>query len=203
MTWCSTLPDPSPQERSIVATTDQAVSGVAGRYARALFDLARDQKATADVAKALSAFTSMIDESADLKRLMHSPVFKAEDQMAAVAALADKAGITGLALNFLKVLGSNRRLAAAPAAIAAFHALVSAEKGEATAHVISAEKLSVKQVADLKAALKAASGTDVALTSKIDPTILGGLIVTMGSRMVDNSLLTKLNSLKAAMKGTA
>ena len=176
---------------------------MAGRYARALFDLARDQKATADVANALSAFTSMIDESADLKRLMHSPVFKAEDQMAAVAALADKAGITGLALNFLKVLASNRRLAAAPAAIAAYHALVSAEKGEATAHVISAEKLSVKQVADLKAALKAASGTDVALTSKIDPTILGGLIVTMGSRMVDNSLLTKLNSLKAAMKGTA
>ena len=203
MTWLGTLPDPSPQERSIVATTDQAVSGVAGRYARALFDLAKEQKATPEVVRSLKAFEGLIAESADLRRLMHSPVFKAEDQLAAVAALADSAGISGLALNFLKVLGANRRLAAAPAAISAFHALVSAEKGEATAQVVSAEKLSPKQVADLKAALKAASGTDVALTSKIDPTILGGLIVTMGSRMVDNSLLTKLNSLKSAMKGTA
>jgi F-type H+-transporting ATPase subunit delta len=184
-----------------VATTDQAVSGVSGRYARALFDLATENKAVPDVAKALSAFQGLIDESDDLKRLMRSPVFKAEDQQGAVEALAAKAGITGLALNFLKIMGKNRRLAAVPGAIAGFHALVAEARGEATAEVTSAEKLSAKQIADLKAALKSVTGQDVALETKIDPSILGGLIVKVGSRMMDNSLKTKLNSLKAVMKG--
>ncbi len=188
-------------ERSIVATTDQSQSGVAGRYARALFDLATENKAVADVASSLSSFQGLIDESEDLQRLMRSPVFKAEDQAAAIEAIASKAGIKGLALNFLKVMGSNRRLAAVPAAISAFHLLVSQSKGETTAEVTSAEKLSAKQLADLKAALKAASGSDVAIDAKVDPAILGGLIVKVGSRMMDNSLRTKLNSLKVAMKG--
>ncbi len=185
-----------------MATTDQSTSGVSGRYARALFDLATENKAVADVAKALSSFQGLVDESADLRRLMFSPVFKAEDQMAAVEALAAKAGINGLALNFLKVMGANRRLAAVPAAISAFHHLVALAKGETTAEVTSAEKLSPKQLADLKAALKASTGSDVAVAAKVDPAILGGLIVKVGSRMVDNSLRTKLNSLKAVMKGS-
>jgi len=189
-------------ERSIVATTDQSQSGVAGRYARALFDLATEHKAVADVASALSSFQGLIDESEDLQRLMRSPVFKSEDQSAAIEAIAAKAGIKGLALNFLKVMGGNRRLAAVPSAISAFNTLVSQSKGEATAEVTSAEKLSAKQLADLKAALKAATGSDVAIDTKVDPAILGGLIVKVGSRMMDNSLRTKLNSLKAAMKGT-
>jgi len=189
-------------ERSIVATTDQSQSGVAGRYARALFDLATEHKAVADVASALSSFQGLIDESEDLQRLMRSPVFKSEDQSAAIEAIAAKAGIKGLALNFLKVMGGNRRLAAVPSAISAFNTLVSQSKGEATAEVTSAEKLSAKQLADLKAALKAATGSDVAIDAKVDPAILGGLIVKVGSRMMDNSLRTKLNSLKAAMKGT-
>ena len=189
-------------ERSIVATTDQSQSGVAGRYARALFDLATEHKAVADVASALSSFQGLIDESEDLQRLMRSPVFKTENQTAAIEALSAKAGIKGLALNFLKVMGGNRRLAAVPSAISAFNTLVSQSKGEATAEVTSAEKLSAKQLADLKAALKAATGSDVALDAKVDPAILGGLIVKVGSRMMDNSLRTKLNSLKAAMKGT-
>ena len=107
------------RERSIVATTDQSQSGVAGRYARALFDLATENKAVADVAKALASFQGLVDESTDLQRLMRSPVFKTEDQTAAVEALAKKAGINGLALNFLKVMGGNRRLAAVPGAISA------------------------------------------------------------------------------------
>jgi F-type H+-transporting ATPase subunit delta len=189
-------------ERSIVATTDQSQSGVAGRYARALFDLATENKAVADVAKGLSSFQSLFDQSEDLQRLMRSPVFKSEDQTAAVEALAAKVGIKGLALNFLKVMGANRRLAAVPGAISAFHAMVAAAKGETTAEVTSAEKLSAKQLADVKAALKAATGSDVAVDAKVDPAILGGLIVKVGSRMMDNSLRTKLNSLKAAMKGT-
>lgn len=184
-----------------MATTDQAVSGVSGRYARALFDLAQENKAVAEVAKSLSAFQGLIDESAELERLMFSPVFKAEDQVAAVEALSAKAGISGLALNFLKVMGKNRRLAAVPGAITAFHALVAKSKGETTAEVTSAEKLTTKQIADLKAALNAVTGSDVTLESKVDPDILGGLIVKVGSRMMDNSLRTKLNSLKVAMKG--
>jgi F-type H+-transporting ATPase subunit delta len=186
-----------------VATTGQAISGVSGRYALALYDLASENKAVAEVAKGLAAFQVLIDQSADLKRLMNSPVFKAEDQNNAVAALADMAGIKGLALNFLKVMAANRRLSAVPGAIAAFHALVAKAKGETSAEVTSAEKLSAKQISELKSALKAATGTDVNLETKINPSILGGLIVKVGSRMVDNSLLTKLNSLKVAMKGTA
>jgi len=184
-----------------VATTDQAVSGVSGRYARALFDLAQESKAVAEVGKALQSFQALIDESSDLQRLLRSPVFKAEDQLAAVEALAAKAGIGGLTLNFLRVMGRNRRLAAVPGAIAAFATLVAQSKGETTAEVTSAEKLTAKQIADLKAALKGATGSDVALATKVDPSILGGLIVKVGSRMMDNSLATKLNSLKVAMKG--
>lgn len=202
MTWACRPIGSRRFERSIVATTDQSSSGVSGRYARALFDLASENKAVAEVAKALSAFQGLVDESADLKRLMASPVFKAEAQTAAVEALAAKVGIKGLALNFLKVMGANRRLAAVPSAISAFHALVAQSKGETTAEVTSAEKLSAKQLADLKAALKASTGSDVAISAKVDPAILGGLIVKVGSRMVDNSLRTKLNSLQAVMKGS-
>ncbi len=190
-------------ERSLVATTDQAISGVSGRYGRALYDLASESKAVTEIAQALTSFQGLVDQSPDLQRVMNSPVFKAEEQMAAVSALAERAGITGLALKFLKVMGDNRRLAAVPAAIAVFHTLVAQSKGETTAEVTSAEKLSAKQLADLKAALKASTGSEVALEARVDPAILGGLIVKVGSRMVDNSLRTKLNSLKVAMKGTA
>ncbi len=172
-----------------------------GRYALALFDLAQEGKAVTEVGKSLQAFQALIDESSDLQRLMRSPVFKAEDQLKAIEALAAKAGVTGIALNFLRVMGQNRRLAAVPAAIAAFNTLVAQSKGETTAEVTSAEKLTAKQLADLKASLKTVTGSDVTLAVKTDPAILGGLIVKVGSRMMDNSLRTKLNSLKVAMKG--
>ena len=176
---------------------------MAGRYASALFDLASDDKSVAKTGDALASFAALIDGSEELKRLIRSPVFKAEDQEEAVAALATKAGIAGLAFNFLKLMAKNRRLAAVPEAISAYQTLVAKSKGEVTAEVTSAEKLSAKQLADLKAALKSAVGSDVALAAKVDPAILGGLIVKVGSRMMDNSLLTKLNSLKSAMKGQA
>lgn len=176
---------------------------MAGRYGSALFDLASEDKSVPATGAALSSFAALIEESDELKRLLRSPVFKAEDQEEAISALAAKAGITGLALNFLKLMARNRRLAAMPEAIAAYQALVAKSKGEVTAEVTSAEKLSDKQLTDLKAALKSAVGSDVALTAKVNPAILGGLIVKVGSRMMDNSLLTKLNSLKSAMKGQA
>ncbi len=185
-----------------MATADHAVSGVAGRYANALFDLATEDKSVAKTGDALASFLGMVNESADLKRLMLSPVFKTEDQMSAIDALASKAKISGLALNFLKLMGKNRRLGAVPGAIAGFQALVAKSRGEVTAEVTSAEKLSTKQITDLKAALKASIGSDVLLSTKIDASILGGLIVKVGSRMMDNSLQTKLQNLKVAMKGT-
>lgn len=174
-----------------------------GRYGSALFDLAGEEKSVAATGDALSSFAALIEESDDLQRLLRSPVFKAEDQEEAIAALAAKAGVNGLALNFLKLMAKNRRLAAVPEAIAAYQALVAKAKGEVTAEVTSAEKLSPKQLTDLKAALKSAVGSDVALLARVNPAILGGLIVKVGSRMLDNSLLSKLNSLKSAMKGQA
>jgi F-type H+-transporting ATPase subunit delta len=185
-----------------VATADQAVTGVAGRYANALFDLATEDKSVAKVGDALASFAAIVEGSDDLKRLMRSPVFKSEDQQAAIEAVAAKAKISGLALNFLKLMAANRRLAAVPGAIAGYQALVARSKGEVTAEVTSAEKLSAKQLADLKASLKAAVGSDVALETKVDASILGGLIVKVGSRMMDNSLRTKLQNLKVAMKGS-
>ncbi len=185
-----------------MATADHAVSGVAGRYANALFDLATEDKSVAKTGDALQSFLAMVEGSEDLRRLMGSPVFKIEDQMSAIDALASKAKISGLALNFLKLMGKNRRLAAVPGAIAGFQALVAKSRGEITAEVTSAEKLSAKQLTDLKAALKASMGSDVVLAAKVDPSLLGGLIVKVGSRMMDNSLKTKLQNLKVAMKGS-
>ncbi len=190
-------------ERSFVAAADQANSGVSGRYASALFELASEQKSVGPTATGLNSFQEIIDGSDELSRLLRSPVFKADEQLGAIEAIASKAKITGIALNFLKVMASNRRLAAVPGAIAGFNALVAQANGEVTAEVTSAEQLSAKQLADLKAALKSTIGSDVALTQKVDSDILGGLIVKVGSRMIDNSLRTKLNSLKVAMKGTA
>jgi len=176
-------------------------SGVAGRYANALFDLATEEKAVLAVSQGLEGFSKAISESADLRRLLTSPVFKSADQMTALEALADQGGFSGLALNFVKLMCDNRRLAALPDSITAFQALVADAKGEAVAEVTSAEKLSPAQLKDLSAALKVRVGKDVSLATKIDSSLLGGLVVKIGSTLIDNSLKTKLQNLKVAMKG--
>ena len=186
-----------------MATTDQTVSGVPGRYASALFELATEEKATEVVSRQLSTFQSAIDQSEDLSRLVRSPVFSSEDQVSALGAVAGQLGITGTTLNVLKLVAKNRRLSVIPDMIKAFATLLAASKGEVAGEVTSAEPLSATQLADLKAALKSALGRDVALTTRVDSSLLGGLIVKVGSRMMDNSLKTKLQTLKIAMKGTA
>jgi F-type H+-transporting ATPase subunit delta len=183
-----------------VAAEDPSVSGVSGRYATALFELARDEKSIDAVKADLGKFDAMLSESADLKRLVRSPVFAADAQLKALSAVLDKAGISGVAANFLKVLTNNRRLFAVSDVIRAFGALVAKYKGEASAEVTVAEPLSDKNLDALKAALKQVSGKDVTLNVKVDPSIIGGLVVKLGSRMVDSSLRTKLNSIKHAMK---
>lgn len=183
-----------------MAAEDPSVSGVSGRYATALFELARDQKLVDAVKADLDRFDALLNESADLTRLVRSPVFSADSQSKALAAVLDKAGISGISANFLKVLTANRRLFAVADVIRAYRALVAKHRGEATADVTVAEALSDKNLDALKAALKSVTGKDVALNVKVDPSIIGGLVVKLGSRMVDSSLRTKLNSIKHAMK---
>jgi F-type H+-transporting ATPase subunit delta len=183
-----------------VAAEDTSVSGVSGRYATALFELARDQKVVDEVKADLERFEGLLNESTDLKRLVRSPVFAADAQSKALSAVLDKAGIAGISANFLKVLTANRRLFVVGDVIRAYRALVAKFKGEATADVTVAEALSDKNLDALKVALKSVTGKDVALNVKIDPSIIGGLVVKLGSRMIDSSLRTKLNSIKHAMK---
>ena len=183
-----------------MAAENPSVSGVSGRYATALFELARDENSIDAVKADLDRFAAMLDESADLKRLVRSPVFAAETQLKALSAVLEKAEITGVSANFLKVLAANRRLFAVSEVIRAFNALVAKFKGEATADVTVAETLSDKNLEALKAALKSVTGKDVTLDVKVDPSIIGGLVLKLGSRMVDSSLRTKLNSIKHAMK---
>lgn len=176
------------------------VSGMAGRYANALFELALEEKNIDAVKRDLDRFDALVAGSPDLTRLVRSPVFTAEEQANALSAILDKAGIGGLAANFLKLVASNRRLFAVREMVRAFRTLVARHKGEVTAEVTVAEKLNDKHLDALKTALKGVTGKDVELDVKLDPSIIGGLIVKVGSRMVDTSLKTKLNSIKHAMK---
>jgi F-type H+-transporting ATPase subunit delta len=184
-----------------VAGEDTTVSGMAGRYARALFELALDAKSVDAVKADLEKFDALVTESADLHRLVRSPVFGAEEQGKALAAVLDKAGIGGLAGNFLKLITANRRLFAVRDMIRDFRKLVARWKGEVTAEVTVAERLSDARLEELKNALKSITGEKaIDLNVKIDPAIIGGLTVKLGSRMVDSSLRTKLNAIKLAMK---
>jgi F-type H+-transporting ATPase subunit delta len=184
-----------------MAGQEPIVSGVAGRYATALFELALEEKKVDAVKADLDRFGAMIDDSADLTRLVRSPVFTADEQSRALTAILDKAGIGGLAAKFLQLVASNRRLFAFGQILKAFRLLVARHKGEVTAEVTVAEKLSDQNFEALKGALKTVTGgKDIDFAVKVDPAIIGGLIVKVGSRMVDSSLRTKLNSIKLAMK---
>jgi F-type H+-transporting ATPase subunit delta len=183
-----------------VAAEETSVSGVSGRYATALFDLARDENSIDAVLVDLDQFNSMLEQSTDLQRLVRSPVFSAEIQLSALTAILNQAEITGICANFLKVLTANRRLFVVADVIRAFRALVARYKGEASADVTVAEALNDKNLDALKSALKSVTGKDVTLNVKVDPAIIAGLVVKLGSRMIDSSLRTKLNSIKHAMK---
>ena len=174
---------------------------MAGRYAGALFELALEEKAVDKVKKDLEQFDAMIGDSADLKRLVRSPVFGVDEQLKALEAILAKAEISGIAANFLRVIATNRRLFALQAIIRGYRQLVAKHKGEVGAQVTVAEPLSDDNLNALKGALKSVTGgKDIDLDIKIDPAIIGGLIVKVGSRMIDSSLRTKLNAIKFAMK---
>jgi F-type H+-transporting ATPase subunit delta len=183
-----------------VAGEEPLVSGMAGRYATALFDLARDSNSIDAVRADLDRFDALIAESPDLARLVRSPVFSAAEQLQALTTVLERAGIGGLAAQFLKLVTSNRRLFAVRDMARGFRELVAEHKGEVTAKVTVAEPLKDDHAASLREALKAVSGKTVDLDVEVDPGIIGGLVVKLGSRMVDTSLRTKLNAIKHAMK---
>lgn len=184
-----------------VATEEPMVAGVAGRYAAALFDLAGEQGVLANVEQDLVKIKEALDISTDLHRLIRSPVISGEDQARALAAVMQSIGVASLAQNFLQLVARNRRLFALPDMISAFRALAAKARGEVTASVASAHPLTDVQTDELKSALKASVGKDVLLRTSVDPALIGGLVVKLGSRMVDSSIKTKLSSLKVSLKG--
>lgn len=184
-----------------MAADGAGVGGLAARYASALYDLADESGAIDAIAEDLAALGTLIGESGDFAHFIKSPVLSREDQTKGIAAVADKAGLNATTTKFLGLVASNRRLFALPAMIRAYNEILAARRGQVTAEVTSAVDLSDSQSQSLADALKAAVGNTVAVTTKVDPSILGGLIVRVGSRMVDSSLKSKLQRLKLSMKG--
>jgi len=173
---------------------------MAGRYATALFELALEANALDAVKADLEAFDALIARSADLARLVRSPVFSSEEQVRALGAVLELAGLRGLCAQFLLTVASNRRLFAVRDIIKAYRALVARHRGEVAAQVTLAQAPSERHLAAIKEALNAVTGKDVVIDVKLDPALIGGLVVKLGSRMVDSSLRTKLNMIKHAMK---
>ena len=179
------------------------VSGLAGRYATALFDLAREQKQADAVMASLEQLAALIEQSPDLARLIRSPVINRDDQGKAIAAILERGGMKGIAANFILLVTKNRRLFLLPEMIRQLRILLSQHKGEVPAEVTSAVPLAAAQVEQVRFRLAKVVGREVRLGTKVDPKILGGLVVRVGSRMVDSSLRTKLFNLQNAMKENA
>jgi len=176
-------------------------ASLAGRYASALFGLARDEKQIDSVATSLDSLSQALAESPDLKRAVSSPLVKRNEAAAIIANLAPLLSLDPLTTRFLGVLAQNGRLGELPRVIDAIRALAAGHRGETTAQVTTAHPLDDDQVAALKAQLKARAGRDVTIERSVDPAILGGIVVRLGSQMIDASIRTKLNTLATAMKG--
>ena len=186
-----------------MSAASEGATGLAGRYASALFELAEEARALDAIAADLKGLVRLTDESADFRRLIRSPVIGRDAQQRAVAAILEAAGAHALTRNFLGTIVRNRRLFALPTMAATFLDLLAKRRGEVTADVISAADLKDDQRARLTEALRKLVGAEVALKTRTDPGLLGGLVVKVGSRMVDSSIRTKLQRLGLAMKGVA
>jgi F-type H+-transporting ATPase subunit delta len=186
-----------------VAADETMTASVAGRYASALFDLAKEQNVVSAVEADLGRFAQMLASSDDLRALVASPVISAHDQGKALKAVLAKAGIGSVAGNVLQLVAQNRRLFVVADIIKNYQQLAAKSRGEVSADVTSAVALTPAQSQSLSDQLKAAMGKDVKITSHVDPTLLGGLVVKIGSRMIDSSLKTKLANMSAALKVSA
>ncbi|MES2002319.1 MAG: F0F1 ATP synthase subunit delta [Pseudomonadota bacterium] len=176
-------------------------ASLAGRYASALFDLARDNKAIESVGQSLDALGQALSDSTEFADLVTSPLVSRADAGKAFAAIAPKLKLDPLAARFLAVLAANGRKNQLKPVIGAFRRLASDHRGETTAEVVSAHALSDAQLKQLSKQLRARAGRDVAIESIVDPDILGGIVVKLGSQQIDASIRTKLNRLAFAMKG--
>jgi F-type H+-transporting ATPase subunit delta len=184
-----------------VPSQTQESGGLSQRYSQALFELADEERALEAVANDLDSLSAMIASSDDLNRLIRSPVISRADQLRAMTALVEAAGMHALTGKFIGLLARNRRLFVLPGIIRAFRDLLARRRGETAAEVTSAHQLSEAHLEALAAALKKVVGTEVSIVDRVDPSILGGLVVKVGSRMVDSSLSAKLQRLRLAMKG--
>lgn len=184
-----------------MASEASGVSGLAERYAAALFELADERHALDGVAGDLRELRAMVQASPDLARLVRSPVLSRAEQGKAIGALAEQAGLSPLTREFLAVVARNRRLFAAPAMIEAYLAKLAERRGEVTAEVTAAQPLSEAQTAALGEQLRRAVGRRVTVDIRVDPSLLGGMMVKVGSRMVDGSLSSKLQRLRLALRG--
>lgn len=176
-------------------------ASLAGRYALALFELARDENKLDAVTADLAALKRAIDESDDFRTLVTSPLIGRNESAQSIAAIAGTMKLDPLTRNFTGVLARNRRLSQIGNIVRAFNSLAARHRGEITAEVTSAHPLDTAQVEALKTNLRSRFGTDIAVESRVDPAILGGLVVKIGSQMIDGSIRTKLNTLATAMKG--
>jgi F-type H+-transporting ATPase subunit delta len=186
-----------------LASETTSVSGLAERYAAALFDLADERRILDEVASDLLQLRAMMQASPDLLRLIRSPILSRDEQSKGIGALAERAGLSPLVRDFLAVVARNRRLFAAPAMIEAFLAELARRRGEVTAEVTAAQPLSEAQLAALNEQLQRSSGSRVSVDVRVDPALIGGLVVKLGSRMVDGSIRSKLQRLQLAMKSIA
>ena len=184
-----------------VSSKTTGAGGLAGRYANALYDLAEGNKLLDQVSEDLRELAAMIRDSDDLARLIRSPVIGRADQSRAMTAVLEKAGMSDLTRRFVGVVAANRRLFQLIDIIGAYHALLAARRGEVSAEVVSARELTKTQMKAIGDAVKKAVGARATVDAWVDPGLLGGLIVKVGSRMVDSSLSTKLHRLRLAMKG--
>ena len=199
--WPTSRRIPSQRDDRTLAEHSDIVYGVSGRYASALFALAHDQRQTDAVAQSLEKLDALIAGSPDFERLVRSPVFSSKEQIRALDAILEREGIAGIAANFVRLVTTKRRLFVIRQMIADYRKIYDAARGVTRAQVTTASALSAAHLTALKDQLKAASGgRDVQLDVKVDPSIIGGLIVKLGSRMVDGSLRTKLNAIRLAMK---
>lgn len=172
-----------------------------GRYASALFDLASENGTVSAVESDLDKIAQAITESADFAALIRNPQISRSAAAGAVDAVAGVLGLSELTKNFLGVLAGNRRLSALPEIVRAFAAIAAAQRGEATAEVTSAHALTDQQVEELRQKLETREGRKIKIKTSVDPELLGGLVVTIGSKRIDSSIRTRLNSLAQAMKG--
>ncbi len=183
-----------------IASENISLSGLAGRYAVALFELAEESKVLNTVEEELNALSTLLNDSAELKALTTSPIISRANQMAAMGAMMKSAGFSKIVENFIGVVTDNRRLDQLSNIIREFNRMLSHHRGEVNASVVTAHKLDSNQLDALSAKLKSMVGSDVNVETEVDKDLLGGMVVRIGSRMIDSSLKTKLANLEATMK---